>query len=279
MSWKHTLTLVGALALGGLTSAHAQEPGDTLARVNGETLTAGQLEQLIGQQSQGRARLEQLPPEQKRMMLDQLVQLSLLAQAAENEGLADDPAILADIENSRRAILARALVRNLTAPDEITEEALRAAYEEQYADAGGETEYKARHILVEDEATAREVIGKLDDGADFAELAKEYSTGPSAQNGGDLGWFSPETMVPVFSDATAKLDEGEYTSEPVQSRFGWHVIQLDDTRTAEAPAFEEVRDQLTDQIARQRVQQRIAELREKADVEITVDWKADEDGS
>jgi peptidyl-prolyl cis-trans isomerase C len=122
-------------------------------------------------------------------------------------------------------------------------------------------EFKARHILVESQGEANDLIAQLDDGADFAELAKEKSTGPSGPSGGDLGWFPPDRMVPSFSAAVQGLDNGAYTKEPVQTQFGWHVILREDSRESVPPPFESVRDALKQQVEGQKLQEYIESLR------------------
>lgn len=249
-----------ALAL-GLGAAQATTP---LATVNGETVTAEQLAHIAEQQAG--AGLEQLQPQQREALLQQLIQLTLLAQEAERDGLAERPDIEALIQNSRRTALAQAALRQLADEEPLEEADLRERYDEQYG-GEGEVELSARHILVESEATAAMLIEELDDGADFAELASEHSIGPTAERGGDLGWFSAEQMVPVFSEAAQALETGAYSTEPVQTQFGWHVILLEDQRTAEPPAFEEVAEQLRNQAIGERIEAHINALMADAEIE------------
>jgi len=125
-------------------------------------------------------------------------------------------------------------------------------------------QFKARHILVASQGEAVDLIKELDDGADFEELAKGKSTGPSGPTGGDLGWFSPDQMVAPFSSAVAALDDGGYTSEPVQTQFGWHVILREESRDSEPPTLESVREVITQQVQQKKLQTYIASLREAA---------------
>jgi peptidyl-prolyl cis-trans isomerase C len=134
-----------------------------------------------------------------------------------------------------------------------------------------EQEYKASHILVETEEKAGEIIEKLNEGADFGELAKEHSKDTSATQGGDLGWFTPEVMVEPFSQAVTQLKEGEYTRQPVQTQFGWHVIRLEEVREATPPSIEEVRPQIVQRLQSQMISDYLEKLREQAEVEIRVE--------
>ena len=150
----------------------------------------------------------------------------------------------------------------------VTDVAVRQAYAKFLEENPPTTEQRASHILLETEEEAREVITKLNDGADFAELAKESSTGPSAPKGGDLGYFSAGQMVPEFSAATDKLQPGEYTKAPTQTQFGWHVIKVEDRREVTQPAFAELENQLREELAREAVEAIMGDLRAAANVEI-----------
>ena len=129
-------------------------------------------------------------------------------------------------------------------------------------------EYKARHILLANEADAQAVVTALDEGADFAELAKEKSTGPSGPQGGDLGWFSPDNMVPPFAEAVQSMSKGSYSETPVQTQFGWHVILLEDERELEAESYESMEGKLKEQARRQVLNAYVTELRQGAEVVI-----------
>lgn len=149
----------------------------------------------------------------------------------------------------------------------MTDEALRAAYEARKAEPDfAREEVKSRHILVEDGATAAELISELEDGADFAQLAAEHSTGPSGEAGGDLGWFTRDQMVAPFADAAFALEPGEVSAEPVETRFGWHVIKAEDRRTT-VPTFEESRAELEQELGREAVTALLDELRSEAEIE------------
>jgi len=254
---------VSACQQGNGTAAEAPEPEKVVARVNGEAIGQATVDSQMKTLS---ARGQSVSPSRA---LEEVITIKLLAQKAEEKGLADSPEVRIELERQRASLLAQQLVRDELNAYEPSEEELRAAYEEQFAGGGGTTEYHARHILVEeDKARAEAIIEELDNGADFAELAKERSEGPSASNGGDLGWFQPSDMVQPFGDAVVALEPGEYTRTPVKTQFGWHVAKLEETREAEPPKFDEVRSQLSSQLVSRHLQQFVSDLRASGDVEI-----------
>ncbi|HKL46055.1 MAG TPA: peptidylprolyl isomerase [Roseovarius sp.] len=228
--------------------------------------TVGETEITLGHMLSLRAGLpqqyDQVPPEVLfKGVLDQLVQQTLLMKAHEG-----DPSLAAQmqLDNERRAILAADVAENVL-NDVLTDAALQEAFEARYADADPETEYKAAHILVETEAEAKKLIEEIEGGANFASLAQEHSTGPSGPSGGDLGWFGDGVMVPEFFDAVAALGEGG-VSAPVQTQFGWHVIQLKETRIKERPALDEVREELAGELRQAAFDAYIAELEAESTV-------------
>lgn len=257
---KMTLRLAAAaLAVSLAAPVHAQdEPtADTVvATVNGQDVTLGQMIMI-------RASLpdeyQQLPPDVLwQGILDQIVQQEVLAQT---DMATETRRVRTALENERRSLLASEVIGQI-AEDAVTDEAVREAYEAQFAEAAQGTEYNASHILVETEEEAQAVAEKVRGGADFATAARENSTGPSGPNGGSLGWFGPGMMVEPFQEAVEALEPGEI-SDPVQTQFGWHVIKLNETRDAEAPELEEVRAQIRTELQQQAVQEfidaRIAE--------------------
>ncbi|MDF1854999.1 peptidylprolyl isomerase [Pseudooceanicola sp.] len=196
-------------------------------------------------------------------ILDQLVQQEALAQS----WTGDLPkAVTLTLDNERSGQIASAAVEDFL-KTALSEAEIQAAYDENYSAASDESEYKARHILVETEDEAKALIEALDGGADFATLAKEKSTGPSGPNGGDLGWFGQGMMVKPFEDAVVALAPGSYTKEPVQTQFGWHVILLEETRAKAAPSLDEVRGEIEVELQRTKVQELIDGLVEKANVD------------
>lgn len=198
--------------------------------------------------------------EQVEAVREELTDIYLLTDTSSAEAIKSTPEMKARIELQTRAMLAQAVAEDFIAKNPATEEEMRAVYDEQ-VELSPPTEFKARHILVETQGEAVEVISQLDDGADFAELAKEKSTGPSGPSGGDLGWFPPDRMVAEFSQAVQGLDDGAYTDAPVQTQFGWHVILREDSRESTPPPFESVRDSLKQNVEGRKLQEYIASLR------------------
>jgi len=223
-----------------------------VATVNGTEITLGHMIVLK----------QRLPAQYQQMqsdvlfegILDQLVQQTLLGEAIPEVS----KGARLSLENEERAMKASQAIRNL-AKEVTTDDAVQAAYNAKYGGAEPETEYHAAHILVATEDEAKAIAEELKNGADFAQLARDKSTGPSGPNGGDLGWFSKGAMVQPFEEAVIKLKPGE-VSGPVQTQFGWHVIELIDTRLKSAPKLEEVRAKLVDQIQRDAIQKRVADL-------------------
>ncbi|MBG6177760.1 peptidyl-prolyl cis-trans isomerase C [Labrenzia sp. EL_208] len=252
----------------GSASLSAAEPGDVVARVGDAEITEADIAfaaQDLGQQ------LQRFPPNQWRaILLDVVVDMELLAQAARQDGLDQDP----DFKNQLEFLELQAL-RNAYISQKIdsliTDEALKAAYEAEFKDFEGPEEVNARHILVSDKAEAEALIKELDGGADFVELAKEKSTGPSGPNGGDLGYFGKGQMVKPFEDVVFTLEPGEYTKEPVETQFGWHVIKLENKRRQEKPAFETVAGDLRQRLIREQYEAKMAELKDAIAVEVLDD--------
>jgi peptidyl-prolyl cis-trans isomerase C len=217
--------------------------------------------------------MDDLPPQYRQMpfqqiypaLLERAVDTTLLAKAARASDVAEQEMVKRRIKAAEDRVLSQAwLNRSITS--EITEEAIAARYATFAAEQAGSEELRARHILLESEADAKAAIDDLKAGADFAKLAEERSTGPSAAEGGDLGWFGKGQMVPEFETAALALEPGAFTDAPVQTQFGWHVILLEDTRTSEAPPLAEVRDRLTAEMTRELIEKRLAGLRDGAEV-------------
>jgi len=188
-------------------------------------------------------------------ILDQLIQQTLLNQTYHG----DIPTrIVKALENEKRTLIAAEMISALLL-EAATEDEIQAAYEEQYGGASVEREYSAAHILVETKEEAEKLIAELNDGAPFAKMARDHSTGPSGPNGGDLGWFGTGQMVKPFEDAVVVMEAGEI-SAPVQTRFGWHIIKLNEVRVQEAPAFATVRDELKVAVQEQAVKKHIDAL-------------------
>lgn len=238
-------------------------PGDVIATVNGKPLTKQILEVYNRQRA---AKGAQQDPNNPDAALDELIALELMSQEAVKSGARNDGEIIATLNQLERSTLAGAAIKSFMNSNELSDEELRQAYDTGVGKPG--KEYNARHILVETEEEATEVIKLLDGGGDFADLAKEKSTGPSGPRGGELGWFNAGQMVKPFSDAAAALEPGSYTKSPVQTQFGWHVIRLEDVRDGTPPPFEDVKERLKIMLVNQKLQQHVQAVKEAATIEI-----------
>lgn len=198
--------------------------------------------------------------DERTAILNELKDIYLLTTQPQAKQLAARPRTAAQLELQERGILAQAVATDFLARNQASEDEILSEYQEQMK-VSPPQEYKARHILVETQSQAVELITELDGGAEFVELAKEKSTGPSGPNGGDLGWFTPDRMVPPFSQAVAALEDGDYSKEPVQTQFGWHVILREDSRQSTPPTLESVRDVVKQRIEQGRLQKYLEELR------------------
>jgi len=246
--------------------AAAEKASPTLVTVNGKAITAQLLDTFL-QAVTGKPAAE-ATPEQRDALLEQLVNMTLAAQAAEKDGQADSPDVKARLDLLHTQILAEAASDKYVKSHPVSEDEIKAAYDSEVANMP--KEYKARHILVETKEAADTVIKELQAGGDFAKIAKAKSKDPgSAAKGGDLGWFSAQTMVKPFSEALAKLEKGKTTTEPVQTQYGYHVIQLEDVRSPSAPAFEDVKEQVKMFAQRKKLQAYLDDLRKTAKIQKT----------
>lgn len=257
---------VAALISGPVFAENAPTAETVVASVNGQNLTLGHMitvRETLPEQYQN------LPDDVLfNAILEQIIQQAVLSQSLEGE---EPLRIAVTIENEHRMLRAGEAINNIL-DEGLSEADVQAAYDAKYQTGYvGPLEYNASHILVESEAEALEIRQVLLDGADFAETAKEKSTGPSGPGGGSLGWFGADKMVPAFSQAVVAMETGEI-SEPVQTRFGFHIITLHDTRTQTAPTKEMVYDELVSELQRQVVDARVASLTEAA----TIDRSASE---
>ena len=201
------------------------------------------------------------------MLLDQLVDRDVIVLQAKKDKLQDDPKVQQAIQQAANMALQNALLTREIQPL-LTPEAIKARYDKEYAGKSGDEQMHAEHILVASEDKAKEIIAQLNKGADFSTLAKANSTDPSAkENSGDLGWFKKGDMLPEFSDAAFALKPGQITQTPVHTRFGWHVIKLEGTRTAPPPSLDEVRDQIRQEI----IQEGVAKVLASAKVGVPVE--------
>ena len=259
LTFLSSLALAAAVAL-PVTAQDEPSVDTVVATVNDTEITLGHM--LVARASLPQ-QYQQLPDDVLfQGILDQLVQQTALADSFTGEL---PPRVTLSIENETRSLTAGEAIEGVMAED-VSDEELQAAYDAQFKDAEPEKEFNASHILVETKEEADAIKAELDGGADFAEVAKEKSTGPSGPGGGSLGWFGPGMMVPEFEEAVAGMEAGG-VSEPVETQFGWHVIKLNETRTGEAPVLEDVREELETQVRQTKVQEAIESLTEAAEVD------------
>ncbi|SMB27201.1 PpiC-type peptidyl-prolyl cis-trans isomerase [Sterolibacterium denitrificans] len=238
------------------------------AMVNGEPILESRVALLL--EHFGSQNPEQAGnPETRKMVIEQLTMQTLIAQEALKKGLDKKPEIADQLELTRQTTLSNAFVQDLIASHPITDEALAAEYDRLKSQFAG-NEYKARHILVDSEERAREIIAKLKKNPQsFAALAKANSKDPgSKEHGGDLGWFDPRAMVPEFGAALDKLEKGQITQEPVKTQFGYHIIALDDARQKDVAPLDQIKPMLKQQMQQQAMRKQLDELKAKAKIVI-----------
>lgn len=262
--FAHAQDAAQAPAAPAAPEATAQAPAtpvteDTvIATVNGVDITAGHLALMRAQLPQ---QYQQLPDAALyQALIEQAISQELLAQTVDEMGKTAELAL----ENEARVIRAN-IAMTKTAEAAATDDALKSAYDTQYANAQPTTEYHAAHILVQTEDEAKAIKADLDAGGDFAKLAQENSKDPSGSNGGDLGWFGAGMMVPEFEEAVIALQPGA-VSAPVQTQFGWHIVKLIETREKPVPTLDEVRADLTAQVQQQAVIAELEALKGKAQI-------------
>lgn len=245
-----------------LKQMDAQNP--VVARVNGQEIRWAEVV----------ASAEDLPPRYRDQiesvfpaLLDRLVDLRLLAEAAREQGLRDDPLVRRRMAAYEDRVLSSALLERHLA-EEVTTADLRRHYDALVAARRGDREIRARHILVESEAAAEAAIARLDAGEVFISLAKELSSGSSAARGGDLGYFHPSRMAPAFAEAALALEPGDYTRKPVETDFGWHVILLVDRRADNIPSFLDMQDKLREEVRKEAIDRLVVSLRREASLEM-----------
>jgi len=237
-----------------------------LVTVNGQAVTGEMFGIYLNERMQKSPGAKNSPQLQNQA-INELINTMLLAQAATEAGLDKRPNVATALNMQRDQLLSRVALQEYASSHQPAEEELKKSYEEGLASQEGE-EYKARHILVKTEEEAKQLIELINDGADFAELAKEHSTGPTGVKGGDLGWFGAGQMVKPFSDAVKGAEPGVVTPTPVQTQFGWHVIELQEKRAKQPPSFESVRQKLLTEAQRKSLGEYMNQLREKAKIEI-----------
>jgi peptidyl-prolyl cis-trans isomerase C len=262
------LALLAPLVLAACNKAAtpAQEaPGERVATVNGKALPKSEFDLYVA--NMGRQSGREVTEEQKAQLLDQYISMQLAADEAEKAGIEKDQKVRDQLALARVQVLVDAGLQKYLESHPVQESELRPEYDAQVAALP--REYHARHILVEDEAAAVAITKELKGGADFAKLAAKRSKDSSSKSGGDLGWFTLDTMVKPFADAVKTMQPGQLTEQPVQSQYGWHVIKLEESRATSAPPFDEVKDRVKMIVQRKKLQTHLEELRKTAKVEKT----------
>jgi peptidyl-prolyl cis-trans isomerase C len=262
--FQSRILMLGAVMV--LSACNSGENAGVAATVNGTAISASRVDMLVKQRS---APGQPASPELRKAIIDQLAMQILIAKEAVNKGVDKKPEVLDQLELTRQTILANAFVEDFLKNTPVSDEMVKEEYEKVTARLSG-SEYKARHILVEKEAEAKDIIAKLKKNPKaFESLAKAKSKDAGSKaSGGDLGWFDPRSMVPEFGAAVAKLAKGKFSEEPVKSQFGYHVILLEDSRQKTFPPMDQVKQQLQQQVRQQSMQKMFEELKAKAKIEI-----------
>ena len=258
------LVLAGGLVMAAPAPNAFSQERILVAKLNGEDIYLDEVLRLV----------EKLPEEVRQQpleayfdrLVDDIVDSRLAATAGNDAGLTNDERVIEQMSIAAQRVLAEAWI-NSELRKSITDEAVQQAYDIFVADEQSRHEVRARHILVKDKAEAEAIISELQGGADFAELAKKRSTGPSGPNGGDLGYFPRGAMVPAFESAAFALEAGSFTQTPVQTQFGWHIILVEEKRIAEAPTIEELAPQLRQNLISQNLGRLLDSLRSNARIE------------
>jgi peptidyl-prolyl cis-trans isomerase C len=265
-------------AMGLLAACHkTQTPvaatptaGAAVATVNGTPISRTEYDIYVKNLLRN-SKQQTLTPDQQNQVLDDLISIDLLAAQGDKDGLQNDADIQAQLQLLHMRVLADAESQKYIKSQTPSDADLHAEYDSQVA-AMDKTEYHARHILVPTKEQGEAIIKKLKGGAKFEDLAKAQSTDTgSKNNGGDLGWFTTARMVPPFAEAVKGLKKGEVTPEPVQTQYGWHVIELEDVRDAAPPPFDKVKNNLADIVVRKKLQAYVADLRKQAKVDRNLD--------
>ena len=261
------LLLGSALALGACTS---KSPDDSkvLATVNGETITTSDFEDYL------RARQTQQAPipdkdKEKQVVLDEMVNRVLLVQSAVDQKVDHELDVYFQIKRQRDNVLARAMLRKYLQDNPISDEEVQKRYDQEMEKAD-KNEYRARHILVRSEEEAKDILAQLQKGAGFNALAQKHSIDVrSGKQGGDLGWFSQDVIVPEFFSAVAAMKKGEVSKEAVKSDFGWHIIKFESSRPRKLPAFEQAKGNIRQLVQQERVDALVKSLKDKGKIKIS----------
>jgi len=262
-------TLLGPVALAQTSaapSAATTQPDPVVASVNNIKIHLSDIQAAAQDAPQ---QLQQLPPDQLfPLLVQQQIDRKALLIAAHHEGLQKNPAVAKAMEQAADVKLENAYVQQHIAPA-ITDAAVQAEYNKDYAGKPGPAQVDARHILVKTQAEAESIIDQLNHGASFTALAQKYSTDMgSTKNGGELGWFTQDEMVPAFASAAFALKPGQYTKTPVQTQFGWHVIFCEGKRNGPTPTLSDVQEQIRQTLADNAIKATLKDARSGVKVEV-----------
>lgn len=203
-----------------------------------------------------------------REALSEMITVEMLTSARLEKPIVKDSTLQLELDRNRKAVIAADMIESMLAEIKMSDEELKAEYDKQYNSADALKEYNANHILVKDKEKAEQLIVELSNGADFEELAKKNSTGPSGKNGGALGWFGVGKMVKPFSDATTTLTKGAFSKTPVKTQFGWHIIKLNDLRDKTPPSLESVADTIKRRYSALKLSETIQKMHKSADIKL-----------
>ena len=254
---KRVLMMAAALTLAAPVFAQ------NAAVVNGKAIPSSRVDQfvkLLTKQGQPDS------PQLREQIREELINREIFLQEADKRGVAKQPEVQAEIDLTRQSVLIRGLFNDFLAKNPVSPQDIQAEYD-RVKSAQGDKEYQARHILVESEAQAKDIIAQLKKGAKFEDLAKQSKDPGSAANGGSLEWAPSSTYVKPFADAMAALQKGQTTEAPVQTQFGWHVIRLDDVRPVQFPPLEQLRPQIEESLRQTKLRDFQTSLREKARIQ------------
>jgi peptidyl-prolyl cis-trans isomerase C len=253
------LALAGAFAI----ATWNVQAADAVAKVNGVTIPQSRLDMVV-KVATGQGQPD--TPEVRNRLRDVLITREVIMQEALKKGFDKSADVIAQLELHRQDVLVNAFIQDYVSHNPVSEDALKKEYEAKSQSA--DKEYKARHILVKDEAEAKQIIAQLKKGANFEKIATAKSEDSGSKGrGGDLDWSPANRYVPAFAEALKKLKKNQVTDAPVQTQFGWHVIRLDDERPFKAPSFEEVKPQIRQALQGQAIDKAVSELRAKAKIE------------
>lgn len=241
------------------------DPNMVVAKIAGEPVTRQQvIDSASDLPPQVLAQIDRVFPQ----LVDRYIGLTLIGKKAREENLQDDPEVKKRVAAFEEDAIRQMFVGRVL-KEQVTDEAIKARYEEKVKDAAQIEEVSAAHILVASEDEAKKLIEEIKGGADFAQVAKDKSTDKgSGANGGELGWFTKEMMVPEFADAAFAMKAGEVSAAPVKSQFGWHIIKVAERRTKAPPTLDEMKSNIQAELSEEAMQKVVNDLRKAAEVEV-----------